>query len=137
MRVDLTGRRVEISPALRRLVDRKLQKVQRVVNNAGVSATVVVAKERMNNVVELTLHARGDQFMHAVAKASAWEPAMTDVVAKVLHQLEKTKGKWHERKRRGPAARSVKTPRPARRAQSRAAPPVTGGKAASGQQAER
>jgi ribosomal subunit interface protein len=125
MRVDLTGRHVEISPGLRRLVERKLQKVHRQVNNAGVSATVVVTKERINNVVELTLHARGEQFMHAVAKASAWETAMTDVVGKVLHQLEKTKGIWQERKRRGPAARSVKTPRPARRAQARVSSPVT------------
>jgi putative sigma-54 modulation protein len=125
MRVDLTGRHVEISPGLRRLVERKLQKVHRQVNDAGVSATVVVTKERINNVVELTLHARGEQFMHAVAKAGAWESAMTAVVAKVLHQLEKTKGIWKERKRRGPAARSVKTPRPARRAQARGAAPVT------------
>jgi putative sigma-54 modulation protein len=124
MRVDLTGRHVEISPGLRRLVDRKLQKVHRQVNDAGVSATVVVTKEKIHNVVELTLHARGEQFMHAVAKAGAWETAMTDVVAKVLHQLEKTKGIWKERKRRGPAARSVKTPRPARRAQARLAAPV-------------
>jgi putative sigma-54 modulation protein len=130
MRVDLTGRRVEISPGLRRLVERKMEKVHRFVNDAGVSSTVVVAKEKVNNVVELTLHVRGEQFMHAVAKASAWETAMTDVVAKVLHQLEKTKGVWHERKRRGTASRSVKTPRPARRAQSRGARPVTGGEVA-------
>jgi putative sigma-54 modulation protein len=125
MRVDLTGRHVEISPGLRRLVERKLQKVHRQVNDAGLSATVVVTKEKINNVVELTLHARGEQFMHAVAKAGAWETAMTAVVAKVLHQLEKTKGIWQERKRRGPAARSVKTPRPARRAQARGSAPVT------------
>lgn len=125
MRVDLTGRHVEISPGLRRLVERKLQKVHRQVNNAGVSATVVVTKEKIHNVVELTLHARGEQFMHAVAKASAWETAMTDVVSKVLHQLEKTKGIWKERKRRGPAARSVKTPRPARLAQALGSAPVT------------
>jgi putative sigma-54 modulation protein len=125
MRVDLTGRHVEISPGLRRLVERKLQKVHRQVNDAGVSATVVVAKEKINNVVELSLHARGEQFMHAVAKAGAWETAMTAVIAKVLHQLEKTKGIWQERKRRGNAARSVKTPRPVRRAQARVAAPVT------------
>lgn len=123
MRVDLTGRQVVISPGLRRLVERKLQKVHRFVNDAGVSSTVIVAKEKVNNVVELTLHMRGDRFMHAVAKAGAWETAMTDAVAKVLHQLEKTKGKWQERKRRGQAARSVKTPRPARQAQSRASAP--------------
>jgi putative sigma-54 modulation protein len=127
MRVELTGHHVDISPGLRRLVDRKLAKVLRVLNDAVVSATVVVTREKINNVVELTLHARGERFLHAVGKADSWETAMTDVVAKVMHQTEKVKGKWQERKRRGPAARSVKTPRPARRAASRAAAPVTGG----------
>jgi ribosome hibernation promoting factor len=125
MRVELTGRHVQISPGLRRLVERKLEKVKRVVNDAGVSAAVVVTKENINNVVELTLHARGEQFLHAVAKATSWETAASDVVAKVLHQVEKMKGKWQERKRRGPAARSVHTPRPARRAAARAAASVT------------
>ncbi len=126
MRVELTGRHVEISPGLRRLVERKIQKVQRIVNDAGVSAAVVVTKEKINNVVELSLHARGEQFLHAVAKATSWETATSDVVAKVLHQVEKMKGKWQERKRRGPAARSVRTPRPARTAAARGAAPVTG-----------
>jgi ribosomal subunit interface protein len=131
MRVELTGRHVAISPGLRNLVDRKLGKVRRVLNDAGVSAAVVVTKERVNNVVEITLHARGEQFLHAVAKATSWETAMTNVIAKVLHQTEKVKGKWQERKRRGEAARSVKTPRAARKAVSRKAAPVTGGVPAS------
>lgn len=93
-------------------------------NDAGVSAAVVVTKEKIRNVVEVTLHARGEQFLHAVAKAATWETAMTNAVAKVLHQAEKVKGKWQERKRRGPAARSVKKPRTARAAAAarRAAP---------------
>ncbi len=126
MRVDLTGRHIEISAALRRLVDRKLAKVQRVLNDSGVSATVVVAKEKINNVVEVTLHARGEHFLHAVAKAPTWEAATTGVVTKVLHQAEKMKGKYQERRRRGPASRSVKTPRAARAALARTAAPVTG-----------
>jgi ribosomal subunit interface protein len=134
MRVELTGRRLDISPGLRNLVNRKLAKVHRVLNDGAVSATVVVVREKINNVVEITLHARGEQFLHAVGKAGTWETAMTNAVAKVLHQLEKVKGIWQERKRRGPAARSVKKPRAARRATSRAAAPVTGGEPASDRQ---
>jgi ribosomal subunit interface protein len=125
MRVELTGLQVELSPGLRNLVDRKLAKVTRVLNNAGVSAGVVVKRERVQNVVEITLHARGEHFLHAVGKADTWQAAMTAAVAKVLHQTEKVKGVWHERKRRGPAARSVKTPRKARKAVARKAAPVT------------
>jgi ribosomal subunit interface protein len=131
MRVELTGRRLTISPGLRNLIDRKLGKVRRVLNDAGVSAAVVVTKEKVHNVVEITLHAKGERFLHAAAKATSWETAMTTVVAKVMHQTEKVKGKWQERKRRGEAARSVKVPRAARKAVSRKAAPVTGGVPAS------
>ena len=130
MRVELTGHQVELSPGLRSLVDRKLAKVTRVLNNAVVSAGVVVKKERVRNVVEITLHARGEHFLHAVGKAETWQAAITAAVAKVLHQTEKVKGVWQERKRRGPAARSVKTPRKARKTRKvaavTAAPAVAG-----------
>jgi putative sigma-54 modulation protein len=126
MRVELTGHQVEVSPGLRNLVERKLTKVGRVLNDAGMSVAVIVKKERVRNVVEVTLHARGERFLHAVAKADSWQTAMTQVVAKVMHQTEKMKGVWQERKRRGEAARSVKTPRRARKAVARKTSPVTG-----------
>ena len=126
MRLELTGHQVEISPGLRTLVERKLEKVSRVLNSAGLSAGVVAKKEKVNNVIEVTLHARGERFMHAVGKAGTWQAAMTGAVAKLLHQTEKVKGVWHERKRRGEAARSVKTPRRARKAAARKTSPVTG-----------
>ena len=126
MRVELTGHQIEISPGLRTLVDRKLAKVTRVLNDNGMSAGVVVKKERANNIVEITLHARGERFLHAVGKADTWQAAITTAVAKVLHQTEKVKGVWQERKRRGEAARSVMTPRRARKAVARKTSPVTG-----------
>jgi len=126
MRVELTGHQVEISPGLRNLVDRKLAKVHRVLNDAGVSAGVVVKKEKVQNIVEITLHARGERFMHAVGKAETWQTAMTAAISKLMHQTEKVKGVWQERKRRGAAARSVKTPRAARQAVARKTSPVTG-----------
>lgn len=124
MRVELTGRHVEVSPGLRNLVTRKLAKIDRLLSSAGLSATVVVTKEKLRNVVEVTLHARGEHFLHAVAKAETWATALTTVVDKVLHQGEKLKGKWLERKRRGAASRSAKTAKKARPAVTRK--PATG-----------
>ena len=138
MRVELTARRLTISPGLRTLIDRKLGKVRRVLNDDGVSAAIVVTREKINNRIELTLHARGKEFFHAVSRADTWETAVTDVVAKAMHHhTEKVKGKRLERKRRGVAARSVKTPREARKAVSRSAAPVTGGVPASSRRAPR
>jgi putative sigma-54 modulation protein len=127
VRVELTGRQVAISPGLRSLVDRKLAKIQRVLNDAGVSAAVVLTRQKINHLAEVTLHARGEHFMHAAARADTWQAAMTAVTIKLLHQTEKVKGKWQERTRRGEAARSVKVPRAARKAVSRKVAPVTGG----------
>jgi len=109
MRVELTGRHVDISPSLRNLVSRKFAKVERLLSGNGLSATVIVTREKLEHVVEVTLHARGEHFLHAVAKESTWPTALTTVVGKVLHQAEKLKGKWQERKRRGAASRSAKT----------------------------
>jgi putative sigma-54 modulation protein len=125
MRVELTGHQVEISPGLRNLVDRKLAKITRLLNDVGVSAGVVAKRERVHHVIEITLHARGEHFLHAVGKAETWQSAVTSAVAKVLHQSEKVKGVWHERKRRGEAARSVRTPKKARSAVARKTAPAT------------
>jgi len=112
MRLELTGRKVVISPGLRRLVDRKLAKLLRQLNDSGISASVIVSKQKFECVVELNLHARGERFLHAIARGETWEIAVADAVEKVLHQAQKAKGKWQERKRRGESVRSVRQPRP-------------------------
>ena len=112
MRLEFTGRRLDISPSLRNLVTRKLLKVERLLNDTGVSAAIVLAKERVNHVVEVTLHARGEHFLHAVGKDKTWASATTRAIDKVLHQGSRLKGTWQERKRRGATARSVKAPKP-------------------------
>jgi putative sigma-54 modulation protein len=114
MRLELTGRKVAISPGLRRLVDRKLAKLLRQLNDSGIAAAVIVSRQKFECVVELNMHVRGERFLHAVAKGETWEIAMAEAVEKVLHQAQKAKGKWHERTRRGEAARSAKRQRPAR-----------------------
>jgi putative sigma-54 modulation protein len=130
MRLELTGRHVDITPDLRRLIDTKLNKLERVLNDRAVSAQCVLKHERHRHCVELTLHARGETFLHAVADADGWESAVTSGIARLVHQAGKIKGKWQGRKRRAskgeaalpavaagaktlPAAR---TPRPRRQA---------------------
>ena len=82
MRVELTGRHLTISPGLRNLVDRKLGKVRRVLNDAGVSAAVVVTKEKVNNVVELTLHARGELRIPEDGEAEAHYDATLELMGR-------------------------------------------------------
>jgi len=46
MRLVLTGRHVDITPGLRRLVDRKLARLERILGNALVSAQVKLALDK-------------------------------------------------------------------------------------------
>jgi putative sigma-54 modulation protein len=101
MRLNLTGRHLEITPALRRLVANRVGKLQRMLNDGAVSAQVVLAREKHRHLTEITLHARGEQFLHAVGDTGNWETSLTDATDKLAHQVQKLKGKRQERKRRG------------------------------------
>jgi putative sigma-54 modulation protein len=101
MRLELTGRHIDISPALRRLVDRKLARLERILKDAVVSAQVVLTREKHTRRADVTLHARGEKFLHGIGSAAEWEASMTAAVDKIAQQAQRVKGKWQERKRRG------------------------------------
>lgn len=124
MRLDLTGRHVVVSPGLRQLVERRLDKLRRQINDAGLAASVIVSRQRFAKVVEVNLHARGEHFLNAVGEGATWEAAVTAAVEKVLRQARTLKGKWQERRRRGPAARSARVARRVRQAPRAPAPPA-------------
>lgn len=104
MRLELTGRHIEITPALRRLVDAKLGRLDRILNDSAVSAQVVLVREKHVRRAEVTLHARGEKFLHAVGDAASWQASMTQVVGRISQQAQRVKGKWQERKRRSSRA---------------------------------
>ena len=120
MRVELTGRHVDITPALRRLVDRKLSRLERVLNDSALSAQIVLTDEKRGRRADVTLHARGEKFLHGDGASAAWEASLTQAFDKIAKQAQKVKGKWQEWKRRGvkgatPAEEPVAAPRsPAR-----------------------
>jgi putative sigma-54 modulation protein len=101
MRLTLTGRHLDVTPALRRLVTTRVGKLERVLNDSAVSAQVVLAREKHRHLAEITIHARGEQFLHAVGDAGNWGTSLTDAIEKLAHQAQKLKGKRQERKRRG------------------------------------
>jgi ribosomal subunit interface protein len=101
MRLELTGRHFEVTPPIRRLVADKLSKLERVLNDRAVSAQAVLTREKNRCRVDITLHARGERFLHGVGAAAAWEPAVTASIEKIEQQAQKIKGKYEARKRRG------------------------------------
>jgi putative sigma-54 modulation protein len=106
MRLELTGRHVSITPALRRLVDSKLAKIERLLNDSAVSAQAVLTRERHRHRADITLHARGEKFLHGVGTTPSWETSVCEAIAKISQQAHKVKGKWQGRKRRGDAVRA-------------------------------
>ncbi len=104
MRLELTGRHVSISDGLRTLVEEKLAKLERKLNQAALSAQVVVARDKYRLTTEITLHARGEKWLHGVGAARDWETSILGAIRKLEQQAEKLKGKWKDRKRRGAGA---------------------------------
>jgi putative sigma-54 modulation protein len=107
MRLALTGRHVDITPALQRLADRKVAKLDRLLNDGIVSAQVVLTLDKHRHVVDIRAHARGDHVMHGIGKTDAWETSFTEAIEKITQQLHRVKGKWQERKRHATPAKTI------------------------------
>jgi ribosome hibernation promoting factor len=101
MQLELTGRHLDITPALRRLVTRKVSKLERMLNDSAVSTHVVLSREKHRHLTEINLHARGEKFLHAVAGGTSWEVSLAEACEKLEQQALKIKGKWQRWKGRG------------------------------------
>jgi putative sigma-54 modulation protein len=119
MRVDITGRQVEITPGLRQLIGKRLAKVERVLNDRAVSATIILSKEKYRHIAELVVHAKGDHTLSGIGTGNVWPLAVRQAAEKVEHQAEKLKSKWTEGKRRRGGSREANAPVPARGAAPR------------------
>ncbi|HVH27326.1 MAG TPA: ribosome-associated translation inhibitor RaiA [Vicinamibacterales bacterium] len=104
MQLELTGRHLDITPALRRLVTRKVSKLERVLNDSAVSTHVVLSREKHRHLAEINLHARGEKFLHAVAGGTSWEMSLGGACEKLEQQALKIKGKRQRWKGRRAAA---------------------------------
>jgi putative sigma-54 modulation protein len=132
MRLSLTGRQIDVPPALRQLVTRRLERLERVFNDTLVSAQVVLFKERHTHQAELIVHARGDHTLQAIGGGTTWSVAVGAAADKVAQQAAKLKGKWKTRKRRNGDRREVRAGTDAVRVANgvEAAPPAAAGAAA-------
>jgi putative sigma-54 modulation protein len=99
MRVDITGRHVDITPPLRQLIDKSLGRIERLLNDHAVSATVILTKEKYRHKTELVVHARGDHMLSGNGEASGWPLSVRKATAKIEQQARKLKSRWTEEKR--------------------------------------
>ena len=119
MRLELRGHHVDVTPGLRRFVEEKLSKLERLLNDSAVSAQAILTVEKRRHVADITLHARGERFLHGLGDSGTWETALTQAVAKISRQAQKLKTRQKE-KRHGLKAPAPETPEPvAKRARVR------------------
>ena len=112
MRLDITGRQVTITPPLRQLITKRLARVERLLNDAAISATIILTKEKYRLRTELALHTRGDHVLSGNGEDSAWPVSVRQATDAVEQQAQKLKGKWDDRKRKGAGRRVVRAPAP-------------------------
>jgi putative sigma-54 modulation protein len=99
MRLVLRGHHVDITPALRRLVAAELARLERVLNDSAVSAQAILTLEKYRHRADITLHARGEKFLHGVATTNNWSESITLAVTQIAQQAQKIKSKLQDRKR--------------------------------------
>jgi len=102
MQVHISGRGVDLAPALRRRVEAKVSKVGRFLPKI-IETRVVLARERYRHLAEVTLQAKGAT-LHAEAVASDFHAAVDLAVEHLEQQARRRKDRIRARK-----------PRPSRR----------------------
>jgi putative sigma-54 modulation protein len=116
MRLELTARHFTIPAPVRKIAEQRLGRCLRPLNDSAVSAQVVVTREKTRFHAEVTLHARGEHFMHGEATGRDATTALSAAIDKIERQVLKLKSKWTERKRQGISAAKAASaaPRPER-----------------------
>jgi putative sigma-54 modulation protein len=104
MRLELTARHFSIPEPVRRRAEQRLGRVLRPLNDSALSAQVVVTKEKSRFHAEVTLHARGEHFLHGEVTGRDAQTALNSSIDKIERQVQKLKSKWTERKRQGVSA---------------------------------
>jgi putative sigma-54 modulation protein len=101
MRLDITGRHVDITAPLRQLIEKRFGRLERVLNDAAVSATITLTKEKYRLRTEIAVHTRGDHVLRGNGESSGWAVSVRQATDKIEQQAQTLKGKWNDRKRKG------------------------------------
>jgi putative sigma-54 modulation protein len=96
MKIEFTGRQTEIPAELRRLAERKLQKLGKLVP-AVTRAHVILAAEKRRQVAEVSIHSR-QMDLAAVEVTSDLRLSLTGAIDKLQRQAQRQRERRRERK---------------------------------------
>ncbi len=97
MQINFTGDNVEISEALRKLIEKKFKHIEKTYNHKITSASVVLGVEHLSQVAEMTVFTPGKEIV-ACAKADDMYKAIDQMLDKLHRQLMKYKEKLTDHK---------------------------------------
>ena len=122
MRLDITGRHVDITAPLRQLIEKRLARLERVLNDAAVSAASHPhAKRSTGYRTEIAVHTRGDHVLRGNGEGTVWPVSVRQATDKIEQQAQTLKGKWNGAQTQG-RRRARRHVGAARRDRRRAAP---------------
>jgi putative sigma-54 modulation protein len=128
MKIEFTGRQTEVPDSVRRLAQRKLEKLARLL--PGITrAHVTVTADKHRRIVEVSVHSKKVE-LEAEGRSNDPELSVADAMDKLLRQAQRYVGKRREAKRGGsaripataPEARGAKADRVPRVVRSRRFP---------------
>ncbi|MER3427564.1 MAG: ribosome-associated translation inhibitor RaiA [Pyrinomonas sp.] len=107
MKIEFTGRHVEVTPAIRSHVENNFKKIEHVFNDPSTSAHVIIDVERSRHIGEVVLHWRDHTLTARVTDKDMYQ-ALTRAIEKLEKQALKLKkkiidGKQNSRKERAAA----------------------------------
>ena len=99
MKLLVTGRHLTITSGTRTEIEKKLGRLERLLNGGAVSAQCTVGREREQHVCDLTVHARGDHMLHGVGRHRQIGQAVAGAVEKITQQAHKLADRLKTRRR--------------------------------------
>src|SRR6476660_1192927 len=110
MRLDITGRHVEITAPVRQLITKRFSRLERMLNDAAVSAIITLTKEKYRLRTEIVVHTKGDHLLRGNGEGNALPLSVRMATEKIEQQAKKLKGKWASRKREAAGSRLIPAP---------------------------
>ncbi len=97
MTVEYTGRQYEVTPAIRKQVDKGLSKLEKILGTTF-STNVILAAEKHRHIAEITITVRTHPIV-GIAEANDMISAIGAALERIERQALKYKGRWRDKKR--------------------------------------
>jgi putative sigma-54 modulation protein len=106
MQYEFTGRHIEITPAVERLVREELGKLDRILNSAPMRSHIIVSAEKHRKRTEIVLHWR-DTVFTAVSENAELRQSVAEAAAKIQKQVLRLKERFQARTRGRQPAKAI------------------------------